>query len=180
MVQQTISVFFIAVAISQLFSGVLSEHFGRKPVALIAAILFAMGSWCCAQADSVELLIEARAIQGLGVVGLYLLCRTILQDSYTKTELMRILAWFGVLFTIFVFGSGLITTVVAVSALYLFPNHKGQAGSIYASMKMAGMFLVTQVLSHVESTSLVLTPSLAVFAVSSLLAWLYQQKHISR
>ncbi|MFC5079881.1 MFS transporter [Vibrio thalassae] len=91
--QQSLSVFFIALACSQLISGPLSERYGRRPVALMAAVVFVVGSLICMLAQSIDSLLLGRFVQGLGVGGLYLLCRTILQDSFNKSELMGILVW---------------------------------------------------------------------------------------
>ncbi|MFW7523470.1 MFS transporter [Vibrio ostreicida] len=97
-VQQSLSLFFIALASSQLICGPLSERYGRKPVALVASGVFVIGSMACLISNSIETLLLGRVIQGLGVGGLYLLCRTILQDTFDKTQLMGILAWYGILF----------------------------------------------------------------------------------
>ncbi|AUI85892.1 Bcr/CflA family drug resistance efflux transporter [Vibrio azureus] len=96
--QQSLSFFFIALAFSQLSCGPLSERYGRKPVALVSAIIFLAGSIVCLSSVNIHTLLLGRVIQGLGVGGLYLLCRTVLQDSFNKSELMGILAWYGVLF----------------------------------------------------------------------------------
>lgn len=98
LVQQTLSLFFIALACSQLICGPLSERYGRKPIAILSSAIFVVGSMTCLMADNIDILLLGRIIQGLGVGGLYLLCRTILQDAFEKTELMGILAWYGILF----------------------------------------------------------------------------------
>lgn len=98
LIQQSLSLFFIALASSQLICGPLSERFGRKPVALISSVVFVIGSMMCLMSDNIDTLLLGRVIQGLGVGGLYLLCRTILQDVFDKTQLMGILAWYGILF----------------------------------------------------------------------------------
>ncbi|CAH7063095.1 MFS transporter [Vibrio chagasii] len=98
LVQQTLSLFFIALACSQLICGPLSERYGRKPIAILSSVIFVAGSMTCLIADNIDILLLGRVVQGLGVGGLYLLCRTILQDAFEKTELMGILAWYGILF----------------------------------------------------------------------------------
>ena len=98
LVQQSLSVFFIALACSQLLAGPFSERYGRKPVALLSAVIFVAGSALCALSQNIESLLIGRVVQGFGVGGLYLLCRTILQDAFEKSELMGILAWYGIIF----------------------------------------------------------------------------------
>ncbi len=84
--QQSLSFFFIALAFSQLSCGPLSERYGRKPVALVSAIIFLAGSIVCLSSINIHTLLLGRVIQGLGVGGLYLLCRTVLQDSFNKVS----------------------------------------------------------------------------------------------
>ena len=98
MVQNTISYFLIAVGISQLFWGIWSERLGRKPVFVLSGGGFILGSVLCSLAANIEILMMGRILQGIGTGGLYLLCRTIMQDSYTKERIMSILAWFSLFF----------------------------------------------------------------------------------
>ncbi|RSD31283.1 MFS transporter [Vibrio pectenicida] len=98
LIQQSLSLFFIALASSQLICGPLSERFGRKPVALMCSGVFVIGSIVCLISDNIDTLLLGRVIQGLGVGGLYLLCRTILQDVFDRIQLMGILSWYSVLF----------------------------------------------------------------------------------
>ncbi|WP_104697700.1 MULTISPECIES: MFS transporter [unclassified Helicobacter] len=49
--------------------GILSDKFNRKYVVLIGLIIFFIGSMICAFADSIELLVIGRLIQGTGAIG---------------------------------------------------------------------------------------------------------------
>ncbi|ROS01772.1 DHA1 family 2-module integral membrane pump EmrD-like MFS transporter [Sinobacterium caligoides] len=346
-VQQTVSIFFIFVAISQLCCGPLSERYGRRPIAIFGSLLFALGSLICTSSQDINVLILGRLVQGVGVGALYLLCRTLLQDSLTKEQLIGIMSWFGILFltlpgltptiggvlqshfgwqanfwfmlglatTIFLvvllflretnqqknvhavklkniaqdywmiasngaflrylllmivsnggiivfylmgafiaqqdyaiaahsfgftslvligstisarlvfnnllkqrfserqlllaasiimaigslglvgnlgigsfalmltsvavycFGAGLTTSMAAVSALYLFPQHKGQTGAIYGSLQMGGMFLLTLLVSHIANTELAMACVFVMMATLSLtLQWRRREK----
>ncbi|WP_305841815.1 MFS transporter [Photobacterium leiognathi] len=97
-VQQTVSVFFIALGISQLICGTIAERFGRKPIALLGSVVFIIGSSVCLASHELSWLIVGRAIQGMGVGALFLLCRTILQDSLSKERLVDVLSWLSILF----------------------------------------------------------------------------------
>ncbi|WP_305813919.1 MFS transporter [Photobacterium leiognathi] len=97
-VQQTVSVFFIALGISQLICGTIAERFGRKPIALLGSVVFIIGSSVCLASHELSWLIVGRAIQGIGVGALFLLCRTILQDSLSKEQLVDVLSWLSILF----------------------------------------------------------------------------------
>ena len=54
-------------AVGSLFSGTVSDYYGRRRVILFADIAFAVGSILMGYADSVEMLMLGRVIVGLGV-----------------------------------------------------------------------------------------------------------------
>ncbi|MFA5945188.1 MAG: MFS transporter [Candidatus Thermoplasmatota archaeon] len=58
----------LTMAVAQLANGWLSDHVGRRPVLVIGSLLFIAGSAWSAVADSIETLIAARLLQGLGGV----------------------------------------------------------------------------------------------------------------
>ncbi|MGD6734832.1 hypothetical protein ACP5PY_00045 [Photobacterium leiognathi subsp. mandapamensis] len=66
---------------------------------------------------------------------------------------------------IYCFGAGLTTSVVAVSALYLFPKHKGQTGALFGSMQMVGIFTLTFIVSHLTSVEWVMACVLITMAL---------------
>lgn len=62
----TLSSFFIAFAVGQLFVGPLADRFGRKPLVVGGLITFVVGSAVCALAHTLDMLILGRIIQALG------------------------------------------------------------------------------------------------------------------
>jgi MFS family permease len=58
----------LTMAIAQLANGWLSDHVGRRPILLAGSLLFVAGSAWSAVAGSIEALIAARLLQGLGGV----------------------------------------------------------------------------------------------------------------
>jgi DHA1 family bicyclomycin/chloramphenicol resistance-like MFS transporter len=59
-VQLTISVYLIGFALGQMFYGPLSDRHGRRPVMLVALVIYVLASLGCALAPSIELLLTAR------------------------------------------------------------------------------------------------------------------------
>ena len=62
--------------------GKVSDIFGRKPMLLLANIIFMVGSLVCALATSIGMLIAGRAIQGLGAGGLVILVNIVIGDLF--------------------------------------------------------------------------------------------------
>lgn len=57
-----------------------SDIFGRKPMLLLANIIFLIGSLVAALANSIGMLIAARAVQGIGGGGLVILVNIVIGD----------------------------------------------------------------------------------------------------
>jgi DHA1 family bicyclomycin/chloramphenicol resistance-like MFS transporter len=65
-VQLTISSYLFGFAAGQIFYGPISDRLGRRPVLLVALVLYAIGSIICSTTQSIEMLIVARFVQALG------------------------------------------------------------------------------------------------------------------
>ena len=67
-------------------SGGLAQTYGRRPALLITIGLFALGSGISGGANSMNMLIAGRTIQGLGGGGIQSLTNIILADLVTLQE----------------------------------------------------------------------------------------------
>lgn len=76
------SAFLLANAASIPSWGKISDIFGRKPMLLIANIIFMVGSLVAALSNSIGMLIAARAVQGLGGGGLIILVNIVIGDIF--------------------------------------------------------------------------------------------------
>jgi EmrB/QacA subfamily drug resistance transporter len=75
--------------------GRLSDMYGRKPMFIISATLFVVGSMLCGIAQSMEQLVAFRALQGLGAGGIIPVTMTILGDHFSVTERAKMAGLFS-------------------------------------------------------------------------------------
>lgn len=90
--QSTITAYFIAFGLAQLFYGPWADKSGRKPPLYAGIAIFVLGSILCTFAPSVDWLIAGRAIQGLGGAALMVVPRAIIRDMYTGPAATRLMA----------------------------------------------------------------------------------------
>lgn len=88
----TLSSFFIAFALGQLFVGPLSDRFGRQRLVLAGLATFIVGSLVCTVASTLPQLIGGRVVQALGVCATSVLSRAIARDLFEGQELARALS----------------------------------------------------------------------------------------
>jgi DHA1 family bicyclomycin/chloramphenicol resistance-like MFS transporter len=88
----TLSSFFIAFAIGQLFVGPLSDRYGRRWFVLGGLTVFIIGSAICGGAESFPMLIVGRIIQALGVCAASVLSRAIARDLFDGEALAKALS----------------------------------------------------------------------------------------
>jgi MFS transporter, DHA1 family, multidrug resistance protein len=94
-VQLTISSYLIGFAVGQLIYGPLSDRHGRRPVLLVALVLYLVSTLGCAASQSIDLLIAARFLQGIGGSGSIVLSRAIVRDLYSGVRAARELSLMG-------------------------------------------------------------------------------------
>ncbi|KAB8596114.1 hypothetical protein FH972_025823 [Carpinus fangiana] len=98
------SAYLLAVAASTMLWGKISDIFGRKPVLLIANMIFFVGSLIAALSINIGMLITARAIQGLGGGGLVVLVNICIGDLFSPR---RRGAYYGIIGGVWAIASSL-------------------------------------------------------------------------
>lgn len=91
-VQLTLAAFAVGFGAAQLAYGPLSDRFGRRPVLLSGLALFMLGSIAAMLAPSIELLVAARLLQGIGACSGPVTGRAIVRDVYDPVRGARALA----------------------------------------------------------------------------------------
>jgi EmrB/QacA subfamily drug resistance transporter len=74
-------------------SGWLADRFGARLIFRLAIIIFAIGSACCGLAASTEVLVAARALQGIGGAMMVPVGRLVILRTVPRSEIVGALAW---------------------------------------------------------------------------------------
>ncbi|KAH8680110.1 MFS multidrug transporter-like protein [Tricladium varicosporioides] len=96
------SAYLLANAASTPSWGKFSDIWGRKPILLIAAAIFFIGSLLCAVSVSIGMLIAARCIQGIGGGGLIILVNIAISDLFSMRNRGK---YFGMVGMVWAFAS---------------------------------------------------------------------------
>ena len=91
-VQLTLTSYFVAFGLAQLFYGPWADQVGRKIPLYVGIGIFVLGTIGCAMAPTIGWLIAARAFQGLGGAVLMVVPRAIVRDMHTGTEATKLMA----------------------------------------------------------------------------------------
>jgi DHA1 family bicyclomycin/chloramphenicol resistance-like MFS transporter len=88
-IQLTLTVFVIGLAVGQVLAGPLSDMWGRRRPLLAGMALYVAGSAWCALAPDAGQLIGARIMQSLGAAAAAVLARAIVRDLFEGTAMTR-------------------------------------------------------------------------------------------
>jgi MFS transporter, DHA1 family, multidrug resistance protein len=91
-VQLTLTLYFLAFGVSQLFYGPMADAMGRKPPIYLGIAIFTIGTVICAIAPTVGWLIAGRFVQGLGAAAVMVIPRAVIRDTYRGADATRLMA----------------------------------------------------------------------------------------
>jgi len=98
--QQIVGVFLLGIGLGQLPAGLMADRVGRIPVILAGVGVFTVAGVATALAPSIEFMLVARFVQGLGASVGVVVSRAIVRDIASGTEAARILSLMVMIFTI--------------------------------------------------------------------------------
>lgn len=98
--QQIVGIFMAGMAIGQIPAGLLSDRMGRLPVLYVGMGIFAISATAAAAATSIELMLLARFIQGMGAASAIVLSRSIVRDVATGQDAARLMSLMTMIFTV--------------------------------------------------------------------------------
>ena len=82
----TLSVYTLSMGVAVLFTGVLSNRFGRRKILLLGILIFILSSFAIAGSSSIYWVILFRVGQAYGCASLLMVCRLIIKDTMTPQE----------------------------------------------------------------------------------------------
>lgn len=91
-VQLTLSSFMLGISVGQLVQGALSDRWGRRPILLIALLVFAASSVAMVFAPGIGTLIALRAVQGFSGAACVVISRAIVADLSRGPSAVRALS----------------------------------------------------------------------------------------
>jgi MFS transporter, DHA1 family, multidrug resistance protein len=92
-IQLTLTLYLLAVAMTQLIVGPISDRIGRRPCVLAALALFIAGSLMGAVATTIPALLAARIVQAMGGGTCFALSRAIVRDTASKNEAASLIGY---------------------------------------------------------------------------------------
>lgn len=112
--QLVVTSFVLGMGIGTLFAGPLSDAFGRKRTILIGSGFYCLAALACYFAPTLEVLLIARVLQGLGAAAPRTVAIAMVRDLFSGRDMARIMSFVMMVFTIIpamapLMGSGIMS-----------------------------------------------------------------------
>ena len=98
--QLVISSFVIGMGIATLFTGPLSDSFGRKKIIFFGGVIYITGALLASYSKTLEIMLLGRFIQGIGVAGPRIVALAIVRDLYEGRRMAQIVSIAMIVFTL--------------------------------------------------------------------------------
>lgn len=98
--QLILTSFVLGMGIGTFFTGPLSDAFGRKPVIYVGSALYILAAAAAWASSSLEMLLLARVLQGVGSAAPRVVAMAIIRDLYSGREMARIVSIAMMIFTL--------------------------------------------------------------------------------
>lgn len=98
--QLIITSFVAGMGLGTFFTGPLSDAFGRKPVVYVGCALYILGAALAWFGTSLELVLAARFLQGLGMAGPRIVSMAIIRDLFAGRQMAKLVSIVMIIFTL--------------------------------------------------------------------------------
>ncbi|MGC9369784.1 MAG: multidrug effflux MFS transporter [Paracoccaceae bacterium] len=98
--QLVLTSFVLGMGVGTFFTGPLSDAFGRKPVIMAGAALYCLSAVAAWASQSLEWLLAARFLQGLGAAGPRVVALAIIRDLYAGRQMAKLMSFVMLIFAI--------------------------------------------------------------------------------
>jgi DHA1 family bicyclomycin/chloramphenicol resistance-like MFS transporter len=139
--QLLVTMIFVGLGIGPLIFGPMSDATGRKPSVYLGFVIFIIASFICVSAESLEVMILGRILQGVGLSAPRTICIAIIRDLFDGDYMARIMSFVTVVF--------LLIPIIAPAMGKFVLNHYDWKGifyvQIFISILVACWFWLRQV-----------------------------------
>jgi DHA1 family bicyclomycin/chloramphenicol resistance-like MFS transporter len=98
--QLIVGAFMLGMACGQIPAGLFSDRLGRMPVLYVGMSLFTVAATAAALAQTIELMLAARFVQGIGGASAVVLSRAIVRDIASGKSAARLMSLMTMIFTV--------------------------------------------------------------------------------
>jgi DHA1 family bicyclomycin/chloramphenicol resistance-like MFS transporter len=97
--QWVVTAYVVGLAVGQLFWGMMSDRFGRRPILLAGLGLYAVAAICCGLSQSFMALLAWRLAHGLAAASV-VVARSVIRDRYCGRQMARVMSLTFIVFLI--------------------------------------------------------------------------------
>ena len=97
--QKIVGIFMLGMAVGQIPSGLAADRYGRMPALYGGLSLFVLAATMAAMASSIEAMLAARFVQGMGAASAIVISRAIVRDVSSGRESARLMSLMTMIFT---------------------------------------------------------------------------------
>lgn len=90
--QLVVTSFVFGMGLGTLFAGPLADAFGRKAVILAGAVVYVIAAFACYFAQTLEMLLIARVVQGIGAAAPRVVSTAMIRDLFHGREMARVMS----------------------------------------------------------------------------------------
>jgi len=99
--QLIVTSFILGLGMGTLVVGPLSDAYGRKPVVMVGSVIYMLGATIAWRAQSLEVLLAARLLQGVGGSAARVVTIAIIRDLYTGRRMAQMMSLVLMIFALF-------------------------------------------------------------------------------